>query len=436
MKKFITMLLRHWSKTPVKISMTILAVALGTGILILSFSMSSIIKTQISGALSKNGVILYAANGTRGTSGEIEIMRPVEWDADVTTAVTEGTDSVSAAAPVNMTPFDEIKVGDSTYRVRSSVGTSPAYFDVFSLTLEAGVLMTDEDVSSGVKKVWISSSMAVTLFGSASEAIGKTLSPPGMVFMRGPGEGSAQAIILQYVITGVFQDPPEVARRAYGIADLITPWTAGLPGGRNISQMMRQMMGTFVMKADSVSAENTGAAVRKVIAENYGDDTSVTVWEGSLRGESDYLKELRQAITIFTVSVNILGLVLLLISTLGIFSIMVVESLSRRRDIALERAIGASQAIVVREFWIWSVSLSLIGALIGVAFALMLSGPVLGALNPLIGEVSGGIALKTSVTPGSVLGGMALALGCGGILGLLPALTAVRGNIADVLREV
>ncbi len=128
-------------------------------------------------------------------------------------------------------------------------------------------------------------------------------------------------------------------------------------------------------------------------------------------------------------------MVLLVTSSLGIFSIMVVESLSRRRDIALERALGASQGVVVREFWSWSFALSLLGGVLGLLLALILAGPVFGTMAPLLGELSGAFTGSLTLNPLAVLGGLALAMGCGGVLGLLPAVSAVQGGIADVLRE-
>jgi ABC-type antimicrobial peptide transport system permease subunit len=115
---------------------------------------------------------------------------------------------------------------------------------------------------------------------------------------------------------------------------------------------------------------------------------------------------------------------------------MVVELLGRRREIALERAIGASQADVVKEFWTWSVALSLIGAVVGILIALPLSGPVLKTISPLVGEVSTQFTAAAGLTLPSVLEGLLLALGCGGVLGALPAFAAVKGNISDTLREV
>jgi ABC-type antimicrobial peptide transport system permease subunit len=209
-----------------------------------------------------------------------------------------------------------------------------------------------------------------------------------------------------------------------------------IPAGMNATFQIRMMSGTFVVKSTTSSIKKAQAAISETLVNDYGEDIKVAVWEGSSRGSSTYLEQLRQAIAIFTVSVNILGIVLLVISTMGIFSVMVVELLGRRREIALERALGASQATVVKEFWSWSVALSFFGAVIGLILAVLFAKPVLNTIAPLISEISDQFRDAAGLDPLSVAGGMALALGCGGILGALPAFGAVKGNISDVLREV
>ena len=81
-------------------------------------------------------------------------------------------------------------------------------------------------------------------------------------------------------------------------------------------------------------------------------------------------------------------------------------------------------------------ALSLLGALIGLVLAWALSGPVLGTLAPLVGEESHQFKSAAGLDPWSVVEGFLLALGCGGVLGLLPAFSAVQGTIADTLREM
>jgi putative ABC transport system permease protein len=439
MNKFIQLLVRHWRKSPVKITLTVLSVALGTGILVVSFSAGAVVQDQLTKGVAKSGAILYVANATWNTDGSMERVMPGDWDASAPDKVAAESGAVKAAALVTNTPFDQLTVGTDTYRLRSSIGTTSGYFDVFSLKIVAGDAMLQGDVEQGSKKAWISEELANVLFGSAKDAIGKQIQPPANTFRRGPGE-QARALATYYSIAGVFATPSEVARQSYGIADLVFPYTAMLPQGMNQTIARRLMSGTFVMRTSTASMDKAEAAVRAVLEADYprsdGKPVSVAVWEGSARGASTYLKQLRQTISLFTVSVNILGLVLLVISSLGIFSVMVVELLGRRREIALERAIGASQSTVVREFWTWSMALSCIGAAAGILLALFLAAPIMRTIAPLVGEVSDQFRSAAGLTPASILGGLALALGCGGVLGALPAFAAVRGNIADTLREV
>lgn len=82
MRKFLTMLLRSWAASPIKIILTMLTVAFGTAILMLSFSISDVLETEVSEALKSQGVTLYGANGTWDAEGKIEQERPSQWDGD------------------------------------------------------------------------------------------------------------------------------------------------------------------------------------------------------------------------------------------------------------------------------------------------------------------------------------------------------------------
>ncbi|HAK45071.1 MAG TPA: hypothetical protein DCO79_04015 [Spirochaeta sp.] len=434
MKKFITMLLRHWAKSPLKIILTLSAVALGTGILILSFSASSILDEEISDQLDENGVILYVANGEWNAEGTVEQNRPSEWDSNATSIVVSDIESIDSAAVIFRIPFNEFTTDGTSYDLRSAVGSDTQYFDVFGLEIIAGAPMSQSNLDLGEKKVWISEEMAVLLYGSAESALGKYIQPPGEIMRRGPRQRE-QNVIISYSVAGVYETPSEVTRRAYGISDLVFPYTSLLPSGNNVQRMLDFMSGLFAVRSDNTTAAQTTASINQALMGNYGEDIDVLVWEGSLTGESSYMEELRSTVDMFSVSVNILGIVLLLTSSLGIFSIMVVESLSRRREIALERALGASQKLVIREFWNWSITLSLVGAVIGVILSLILAKPVMNNLSPLLGEISGQFKADSGIKLSAMFTALVMALGFGGVLGLLPAMSAVKGNIAETIRE-
>lgn len=432
-------MLSHWRKSPVKITLSVLSVALGTGSLAISFSASAIARNQLTMSVAKTGAILYVADATWNPDGSMERVMPDDWDAAAPDKVAAESGAVKAAALVSDTPFGQLTAGTRTYRLRSAVGTTPRYFDVFSLGLVAGDAMLASDVEQGSKKTWISEDLATVLFGSAKDALGKQVELPGRMIRRYPATDE-QATGTYCAIAGVYSTPNEIARKSYGIADLILPYTAMLPSEMDQTIERRIMPSAFVVRSSASCAAKAEAAIRSVLEEDYprndGKPLSIAVWEGSPRGASTYLKELRRTISLFSVSVDILGLVLLVISSLGMFGLMVVEILGRRREIALERAIGAAKSQVVWEFWTWSAALSCIGAVIGILIALVLAAPVMRTIAPLVGEVSDQFRAAAGLTPASIAGSFAMALGCGGALGALPAFAAVRGNIADTLGEV
>jgi putative ABC transport system permease protein len=308
MKKLITTLLRHWVKTPVKISLTLLAVALGTGILILSFSASQIIQDEITSSMNKDGIVLQVVNGEWGDNGQIEMERPSNFDASVTSKLVTDSSTILYSAVVSNIPVQYLTVNGKSYQIRSAIGTDQSYLQVFSLDIIAGSPMTQTDYDTGLKKVWVSRETAEILFNSPENAIGKQVSPPATVNRR----GDESTTINYYSVAGVYENPSEVARRAYGIADVIFPVTSMVSGNNMSKRILDFMAGSMVIRSSSTSIEKVTAEVNQVIANNYGDDIKVTVWEGNSRGVSTYMEELRQTVSIFSVSVRILGIVLLL----------------------------------------------------------------------------------------------------------------------------
>ncbi len=432
MKKLLTTLLRHWIKTPIKISLTLLSVALGTGILILSFSAGQIIENEIISIMNKDGIVLQVVNGVWGDDGHMEQQRPTEWKKDIIENLKSDSDLITEAAMIFNFPMPYISTNGKPYQIRNIMGSDPSYLDVFSLDIVAGSRMTQQDFESGLPKVWISEEMANMLYGSAQDAIGQKIAPPGKTGRNGK---QANFLISQFSVTGVYENPTEVARRAYGIADAIFPVTSIMPTNKKGAAVLNWLSARLVVKSSSTSAQKSTAEINQIVENIFGPETQVTVWEGDPSGESNYMNELRQTIAIFTVSIKILGIVLLLTSSLGIFSIMVVEALGRKKEIAIERALGASKLRVVFEFWQWSLMLSLLGATLGVILAFVIAEPVLGTMTPLLTELTDNLDMGTKIKPLALITGVLLALGCGGILGVLPAFSATRGEISDTLRD-
>ncbi len=179
-----------------------------------------------------------------------------------------------------------------------------------------------------------------------------------------------------YTVIGVIEDPSEVQRKAYGVADVFIPYTAAFPIPLNSAFARSFLLNTQVIKVEGARASAVQAQLQEVLGRAYGDHLNLQVWEGTPRGETAWLEQTRQTITTFNLVVNLLGFVLLITGAIAILSIMLVEVLGRSREIALERAFGASRRIVVGEFFARSVILSLLSAGTGLALSIVFAGPL------------------------------------------------------------
>jgi len=309
------------------------------------------------------------------------------------------------------------------------------------LEMIIGSPFTQEDMSGAAKKAIVSEAFAEQLFGSADRAIGKTIQPPAM--RRPPSNENRSTIadreepaVQTFTITGVMEDPTEVQRSAYGVADVLVPYTAAFPIPMNNAFARAMLLNTQVIKVEGSSLSTAEAQLQEVLGRTYGDDLNLLVWEGTPRGESGWLKETRQTIATFDLVVNLLGFVLLITGAIGILSIMLVEVLGRSRQIALERAFGASRRIVMGEFFARSVILSLVSADFGLILSLVFAGPLQQVLQPVLAGVGLSGHNGALITPLSVLIAFAAAVLIGGTFGIFPVFSALQTPIAEGIREV
>lgn len=423
--------LRSLGRRPAKVSLTVAATGLGVAALIFALSTSAAVTRLASERLDGNGLVVAVAvtdrspGGTLGANGG-RLRRQVT--ATLLSDVV-GVAAVSSAAGV---PFRSFAVGGRFYEIRRVLSVSAAYLEVMALDLIAGTGFVP-----GSRDALISASLAELLFGSPVAALGQPLrtAAPG-IEMRGDVGPLLSDIFREvftpvYTVRGVYADPGDVRRRAYGIADMLVPvrtWA-----GENRSS--RQSDYRFVLRAATRSLAPVESQVRAALARQYGDDLSVEVWEGQ-PFTGGPLAEMRSAVRTFSLVVNLLGALLLATGCVGILSLMTVEVVSRSRQIAVSRAFGASKGTIVREFFARSLIIMAAASLLGVVLSLVLSAPLTELVTPIfsVDAVSDDV-IEPVVTPAAVAVGVTAAIGAGGLLGALPVFHALAPPIAEAIRD-
>ena len=114
----------------------------------------------------------------------------------------------------------------------------------------------------------------------------------------------------------------------------------------------------------------------------------------------------------------------LLVGGIGIMNIMLVSVTERTREIGLRLAVGAPGNVILLQFLIEAIAMSLIGGLIGI----MLGYGLAAAAEPAMG-------LRAEITAESVLMAFGFAFSVGVIFGFFPARKAARLHPIEALRH-
>ncbi|OYD06577.1 ABC transporter permease [Paludifilum halophilum] len=160
-------------------------------------------------------------------------------------------------------------------------------------------------------------------------------------------------------------------------------------------------------------------------------DAAIQVLERNHRTEGDYevmnldqlVKGMNQVARIMTIVIGSIGGISLLVGGIGVMNIMLVSVTERTREIGIRMSLGATRGQILTQFLIESVTLSVLGGIVGILLAYGATS-LIALLSPLPAVVSPAVA--TGAVLFSILFGV--------VFGLLPANKASRLNPIECLR--
>ena len=277
------------------------------------------------------------------------------------------------------------------------VGVEPAFHWICNVPVSVGRPISLEDIGARKSVCVIGQSVLKKLFHGNIDPLGKPIGLSGH----------------QFRVAGVIG----------GVEDVSNPDTILIP----ISVARSRYANMYHIRDIYVRAENWDVVgdvqlnVLKVLNRNqpaYAEAMTVIYWP-------EALKTIQRTVLVVKMFLYASLGVTLLLGGLGITSVMLAAVRERTTEIGLRKAVGATDSMIMSQFLMEAVGISLLGAGIGI---------VLGVVSVEILEKVFNTAPSYRVLAVSLFGGIMLGVVLGMISGLIPAKKASSLDAADAMR--
>lgn len=213
----------------------------------------------------------------------------------------------------------------------------------------------------------------------------------------------------QYLVVGVLEE-----KGAFGGIDLDNQ--VFIPATTAMRQFdMEYIQSLWIQSLNSDLVPKTKMEIEKILGQSLDKD------EFSVIDTKSILKVVTGVMGVLTAALGGIAAISLIVGGVGIMNIMLVSVTERTREIGLRKALGATPKIIMSQFLIEAVVLSLGGGIIGILLGVS-------------GAVFIGRFFTTQVTFGAIFLAFFVSAAIGIVFGVTPAVKAAKLNPIDALR--
>lgn len=379
--------------------LTMLGIIIGVAAVIALVSIGNGVKQQVSDSISSLGSnLLMVMPGAPRTPG----VRPT---ASSQRSLKEGDykaiaklDGVAAASPFTSNSY--VAIYQSNNWTTTVSGVSPSLQTINNLTMKDGRFITEKNVQNRERVAVVGSTIVKNLFGNENP-VGKDIRVKNIPFK----------------IIGVLESKGNSSMGEDQDDVVYIPYTTAMERVQGVDYLRM----VYVSANDDNGINRLQADIENLLRVRHNIKDS-NLDDFNIRNMQSIMETMQQTTSTLTLFLGAVAAISLVVGGIGIMNIMLVSVTERTREIGIRKALGATYNVIVTQFLIEAVVISLMGGIIGIIFGI-------GA-SQLISKFSG---MSTVLSIPTIFLSFGFSIAIGLVFGVYPARKAARLNPIDAL---
>ena len=389
MQQSVKMAWKSISSNKMRSFLTMLGIIIGVLALVVLVSLVSGATSSVNNQISSMGANLI----------QVSVMddkdKPVKLSDLEDLAEEEEIRETAPVAQINST-------ASSTYAEETAVvyGTTGAYSDIMQQELYSGRFLKNTDVDNHTNVAVINAGLATEVLGRM-DVVGETIKLDGV----------------SYMVVGVLQadDSDTSTTQTY---EAYIPYTSLV---RLTDSVSMEITSFYVSAVSEESLDPAEKVVTEMLMERFDQDEDAF----TVINQSTIMEAMESVNSILSLLLGGIAGISLLVGGIGIMNIMLVSVTERTREIGIRKAIGAGRGVIMLQFLIEALMISLMGCAIGI----LLSWITLQVIS-----VIGKDSMTFALSPGVVWIAVVFSILIGVVFGIYPANKAAKKKPIDALR--
>lgn len=379
--------------------LTMLGIIIGVAAVIALVSIGNGVKQDIQNSISSLGSNLLMVMpgaprtpGVRPSQGSMKSLKVSDYQA------ISKLDGVKAASPYTANSY--VTIYQSKNWTTTVSGVSSNFQDVNNWTMAEGRFISSKNVENRERVAVVGQTVVKNLF-AGEDPVGKEIRVKNIPFrvigvLNSKGNGT------------MGNDQDDV---------IFIPYTTAMERVEGVDYLRM----VYVVASDDNGIDRLQSDIENLLRVRHSiKDTNLD--DFNIQNMKSIMETMEQTTGTLTLFLGAVAAISLVVGGIGIMNIMLVSVIERTREIGIRKALGATYFVIVTQFLIEAVVISLMGGLIGIALGI-------GA-SKLIGLASG---MSTVISVPTIVLSFAFSMAIGLVFGIYPARKAAKLNPIDAL---